>query len=81
MYPPYNNFTPITVGADPIFPNSALTHAIWVGTGGGNMTVIDQSDNAVTFSNVISGQLLYIAVKRVSAVTGTVANLMALRRV
>lgn len=79
--PPFNNFKAITVGTSNIYPDGSLTHAVWVGTGGGNMTVIDQAGTSVTFNNVVSGQLLPIGIARVSAVTGTVADLVALRRI
>lgn len=51
---------------------------VYVGNGGGNITVIMESGNEVTFANVVSGQFLPILIKRMVSVSGTVANVLAL---
>jgi len=51
---------------------------VYIGNGGGNITVIMESGNEVTFANVVSGQFLPILIKRMVSVSGTVANVLAL---
>ena len=51
---------------------------VYVGNGGGNLTVIMESGSEVTFANVVSGQFLPILIKRLGSVSGTVANVLAL---
>ena len=60
-------------------PDTAKRGAcVYVGNGGGNITVIMESGSEVTFSNVVSGQFLPILIKRLVSVSGTVANVLAL---
>ncbi len=51
---------------------------VYVGNGGGNITVIMESGSEVTFANVVSGQFLPILIKKLVSVSGTVANVLAL---
>ena len=51
---------------------------VYIGNGGGNLTVIMESGSEVTFANVVSGQFLPILIKRLVSVSGTVSNVLAL---
>tara|TARA_R100001443_G_C3332152_1_gene172553 strand:- start:477 stop:1055 length:579 start_codon:yes stop_codon:yes gene_type:complete len=51
---------------------------VYVGNGGGNLTVIMESGREVVFNNVVSGQFLPILIQRLKAVSGTAANILAL---
>lgn len=51
---------------------------VYIGNGGGNITVIMESGSEVTFANVVSGQFLPILIKKLVSVSGTVANVLAL---
>ena len=51
---------------------------VYVGNGGGNLTVIMESGSEVVFANVVSGQFLPILIKRLASVSGTVSNVLAL---
>ena len=55
-----------------------LCRAIYVGTGGTSMTVTMLNGDSVVFSNPASGTIVPIRCTNVSAVSGTVANLVAL---
>jgi len=51
---------------------------VYVGNGGGNLTVVMESGSEVTFKNVVSGQFLPILIKRLVSVSGTLADVLAL---
>ena len=55
-----------------------LCRAIYVGTGGTSMTVTMSNTDSVVFSNPASGTIVPIRCTNVSAVSGTVANLVAI---
>ena len=60
-------------------PHTARRGAcVYIGNGGGNLTVIMESGSEVTFANVVSGQFLPILIKRLVSVSGTVSNVLAL---
>lgn len=56
---------------------SSVARAIYVGTGG-NVAAVMPDDSVVTFSNVQSGQILPVRVKRVNAANTTASNIVAL---
>jgi len=51
---------------------------VYIGNGGGNLTVVMESGSEVTFKNVVSGQFLPILIKRLVGVSGTLADVLAL---
>ncbi len=60
-------------------PHTARRGAcVYIGNGGGNLTVVMESGSEVTFANVVSGQFLPILIKRLVSVSGTVSNVLAL---
>lgn len=56
---------------------ASLARALYVGTGGDVAAVLPNND-VVLFSNVPTGQILPVRVKRVNATATTAANLVAL---
>lgn len=76
----YNNYVAVTVGKD-IYPDGSLCDALFIGTGGGTMTVEDQSGNTTEFAigtNVPF--ILPVRAKQVTAVS-TVDDIVALRKI
>ena len=67
-----------TVNNIDIPETSSRGACIYVGNGGGNLTVIMESGSEVIFTNVVSGQFLPILIKRLVSVSGTVADVLAL---
>lgn len=63
-----------TAGDDDL---TSISRALWVGTGG-NLAVIMADDTALTFTNVPSGTLLPLRVKRVADTNTTASNIVAL---
>lgn len=56
---------------------SSIARALYVGTGG-NIAAVMPNDDVVLFSNVQSGQILPVRVKRVNATNTTASNIVAL---
>ena len=67
-----------TVSNIDIPDTSSRGACVYVGNGGGDITVIMESGSEVTFANVVSGQFLPILIKRLASTSGTVANVLAL---
>lgn len=50
---------------------------IYVGVGG-DVVIVTQGDNAITFKNAVSGSVLPVRAKRVNSTSTTATNLVAL---
>lgn len=50
-----------------------LTHAVYVGTGGGDVACVDQSGTPTVFTGVPAGTMLRVAVRRIN-LSGTSAT-------
>lgn len=76
-----NSDTPALYAGD-VIPSdssnlSSLTRALYIGTGG-NLAAVMADDSVVVFSNLQSGQILPIRVKRVNVTNTTAGNIVAL---
>lgn len=69
------------VNAASVTPGDSSSHdfdALYVG-GAGNLRVLTEGDQDVTFAGVPAGTVLYLRVKRVFATSTTATNIVGLR--
>lgn len=83
LNPPFNSFRAITKHDTvdiPKEPYGRYPDAVFIG-GAGNLVVIDQTGNLITFKGVLAGTMLAISPKRINATDSTAADLVACYRV
>lgn len=69
-----DDYAVVTVGANDL---PETTVSLYIGTGGGDITVNTINAAGVVFKNVVSGQVIYGRFTQVTAASGTVADILA----
>lgn len=72
------SFRAVTVGQNMgLSDDGEWPCALRVGTGGGDLTLVAPNGDSAVFKNIVNGEWIDCAFKQVSAVTGTVADIVA----